>query len=84
MNFKLQTVARLQLPALKIDNLFDRYMKLEENRNTVSGEGSGLGLAVVKELVEGMNGTVKASLKSEQESEKSRGIEISMIFPRSQ
>ena len=74
----------LAIAGCQLDNLFDRYMKLEENRNTVSGEGSGLGLAVVKELVEGMNGTVKASLKSKQESEKSRGIEISMVFPRSQ
>ena len=61
--------------------VFDRFSKLEENRNPTFGEGSGLGLAVVKALVAGMNGTVKASLENNPDSEKSRGMKISIIFP---
>ena len=65
----------------RLTNVFDRFSKLEENRNPTFGEGSGLGLAVVKALVAGMNGTVKASLENNHDSEKSRGIKISIIFP---
>lgn len=67
----------------QITNLFDRFTKLEENRDSALGEGSGLGLAVVKALVEGMNGTVTASLKTDQDSGKRNGINIALCFPQS-
>ena len=67
----------------QINNLFDRFSKLEENRDSVLGEGSGLGLAVVKALVEGMNGTVTASLETNQDSGKRNGINIALCFPKS-
>lgn len=66
------------------DNLFDRFVKLEENRNPSRGEGSGLGLAVVKALVTGMNGTITARPKTNRGYETYSGINISMIFPTAQ
>ena len=43
--------------------LFDRFFMANRVR---SGEGTGIGLAVVKKLVELMNGKVKAELHGEQ------------------
>ena len=68
---------------LSTDNLFDRFVKLEENRNPERGEGSGLGLAVVKALVTGMNGTIAANTKNDRENNVNNAINFSMIFPTS-
>ena len=69
---------------LSTDNLFDRFVKLEENRNPERGEGSGLGLAVVKALVTGMNGTIAANTKNDRENDVNNAINFSMIFPTPQ
>ncbi len=73
----------LSLSEEKILSLFERFVRLEENRNPALGDGSGLGLALVQALVEGMNGTVSAGLEGDLESSQRRGIKISMSFPLS-
>ena len=70
-----------ELANIQTSNLFDRFAKLEENRNPLLGDGSGLGLAVVKGFVEGMNGTVTASLENNQLADGNQGLKISMFFP---
>ena len=46
----------------KIDKLFDKFSRLEEDRNTTT-EGTGLGLAITKKLVEMMNGKITVQSK---------------------
>lgn len=43
-----------------LDKLFDHLYRVDSSRNRQSG-GSGLGLAICKRIVEGHNGTIKAS-----------------------
>ena len=62
--------------------LFDRFTRLEEHRDPSQTDGVGLGLAVVKSLVEGMGGAVKAEFSSDQAGEKPSGLQISLMFPR--
>lgn len=38
--------------------MFDRFTRLEEHRDSSRGEGAGLGLSVVRSLMEGMGGDV--------------------------
>ena len=46
----------------KIDKLFDKFERLEEDRNTTT-EGTGLGLAITKKLVEMMHGKITVQSK---------------------
>ncbi|MFB9329978.1 sensor histidine kinase [Paenibacillus aurantiacus] len=58
-----------------VERLFDRYYR---GLNTESGaEGSGLGMAIAKELVQAMGGRIEAR------SEQGRGTVVSLIWDRS-
>lgn len=46
------------IPESEHDTIFDRFKKLEHLRTASKCDGAGLGLAVVKELMEGMQGRV--------------------------
>jgi signal transduction histidine kinase len=48
------------IPADHLDRIFDRFYRGDDARDRASG-GAGLGLAIVRELVEAMGGTVSAA-----------------------
>ncbi len=48
------------IPAKDLPNIFERFYRTDESRNRDSG-GFGLGLTIVKELVEAMGGSVEVS-----------------------
>ncbi|MCR5324463.1 MAG: response regulator [Lachnospiraceae bacterium] len=58
-----------------LDTLFDRFTRLDEQRNR-SIEGSGLGLSIVKSLVDEMHGTVSV------ESEYGKGSSFTVVIPQ--
>ncbi|MBO4415686.1 MAG: response regulator, partial [Lachnospiraceae bacterium] len=58
-----------------LDTLFDRFTRLDEQRNR-SIEGSGLGLSIVKSLVNEMHGTVSV------ESEYGKGSSFTVVIPQ--
>ena len=63
---------------IKLENiatLFDRFTRLDEQRNR-SIEGSGLGLSIVKRLVDEMHGTVSV------ESEYGKGSSFTVVIPQ--
>lgn len=62
------------IPKDKQDNLFQRFTRIDKSLAR-SCEGSGIGLSLVKSLVEIQNGTIKLS------SEESVGTEIIIKFP---
>jgi signal transduction histidine kinase/DNA-binding NarL/FixJ family response regulator/streptogramin lyase len=62
------------IPADKLPFIFDRFFQVDDSRIR-SFEGTGIGLALVKELVELMHGTVKA------ESHPNTGTVITVVFP---
>jgi signal transduction histidine kinase len=51
------------IPAEALPNIFDRFFRLDKGRGRREG-GNGLGLAIVRELIESMGGTV--GVRSEQ------------------
>tara|TARA_Y100000287_G_scaffold161429_1_gene140845 strand:+ start:177 stop:1412 length:1236 start_codon:yes stop_codon:yes gene_type:complete len=75
-----------QGPPLSINGdaslLFDRFTRLEEHRDPSRSDGVGLGLALVKSLVEGMGGVVKADFSSPNTEDQNCGLQISLFFPR--
>lgn len=64
------------IPKEKIDVIFDRFERFE-NKNAVIKEGSGIGLSIVKKLVDALGG------KIEIESEVNKGTTIRLIFKKS-
>ena len=73
-------------PGLQNDDqcvaVFDRFTRIEEHRNADIADGGGLGLPLVKSLMEGMGGL--ASCSSPQSPAKSgrHGLVVSLRFPR--
>jgi CheY-like chemotaxis protein/methylphosphotriester-DNA--protein-cysteine methyltransferase len=61
------------IPEDKLPFIFDRFFQVDDSRTRLY-EGTGIGLALVKELIELMNGTVKA------ESRQNAGTIITVIF----
>lgn len=59
------------VPEEKLPYVFDEFYRADESRNR--REGNGLGLYIVKYLVQAMNGSVHAS--------KENGFTVSMTFP---
>jgi signal transduction histidine kinase len=47
------------IPAEDIDHVFERFYRVEKSRDRARG-GAGIGLAIVKQLVEGIGGRVGA------------------------
>ena len=61
------------IPPEMLEHVFDQFFRIDSSRNSESG-GSGLGLAVTKEIVELHDGTI--SCRSENEK-----IEFEIIIP---
>ncbi|HZE85110.1 MAG TPA: ATP-binding protein, partial [Puia sp.] len=62
------------IPADKLPFIFDRFFQADDSRSR-SYEGTGIGLALVKELTDLMQGTVTA------ESRPDAGTSVTLIFP---
>lgn len=52
-----------EVTSIDMDQVFDRFYKADQAR---SNSSTGLGLAITKELVEMMNGTIKATLEDRE------------------
>ncbi|WP_228103441.1 sensor histidine kinase [Terrisporobacter mayombei] len=63
------------IPEEKLDKLFNRFERFDNN-NLVHEEGTGLGLNIVKQMVDALNGEIKAISKINQ------GTTISVIFDK--
>ena len=64
------------IPKEKIDRIFDRFERIQNN-NAVIKEGSGIGLSIVKQLVNALNGDI------EMESELNQGTTVRLTFKKS-
>lgn len=62
------------IPAKDIDNIFERFYRADESRNRKTG-GSGIGLSIVKEIIEAHDGTIKV------ESEKNKETKFIITLP---
>lgn len=54
-----------EIPAEDVPHLFERFYRVEKSRAAASG-GAGIGLAIVRELVEALEGTVGAASRDGQ------------------
>ncbi len=61
--------------------VFESFRRLEEHRNAVSTEGSGLGLALVKSLIRGMGGTVECYSPMSDPHSDTRGLVVIFKLP---
>ena len=88
----VQTVSQILLqfiddgPGINNDDhcvaVFERFNRIEEHRNADMTDGSGLGLSLVKSLMEGMGGSVSCSSAKEQIGVGRRGLVVTLYFPR--
>ena len=62
--------------------VFERFSRIEEHRNAGMTDGSGLGLSLVKSLMEGMGGSVSCSSAKEQIGVGRQGLVVTLYFPR--
>ena len=53
-----------KIPQKKLDTLFDKFVRLDDNM-TRTTRGTGLGLFIVKGLIEAMNGSIRLSSDDE-------------------
>ena len=88
----VQTVSQILLqfiddgPGINNDDhcvaVFERFSRIEEHRNADMTDGSGLGLPLVKSLMEGMGGSVSCSSAKEQIGVGLQGLVVTLYFPR--
>ena len=88
----VQTVSQILLqfiddgPGINNDDhcvaVFERFSRIEEHRNADMTDGSGLGLPLVKSLMEGMGGSVSCSSAREQIGVGRQGLVVTLYFPR--
>lgn len=64
------------IPKDRINTIFDRFERME-NKNAVIKEGSGIGLSIVKKLVDALDGEINI------ESEVDKGTTVRLIFKKS-
>jgi len=68
------------IPKEKLDTVFDRFSKTEESKSKLYS-GTGLGLSLVKGLVELMDGTVTIKTKTKEDSpSEASGTTFNVIF----
>ncbi|MDG1060265.1 MAG: HAMP domain-containing sensor histidine kinase [Synechococcus sp. cluster3_bin.96] len=88
----VQTVSQILLhfiddgPGINNDDhcvaVFERFSRIEEHRNADMTDGSGLGLSLVKSLMEGMGGSASCSSAREQIGVGRQGLVVTLYFPR--
>ena len=83
----LDLIVSDQGPALTLNDdaslLFERFTRLEEHRDPSRSDGVGLGLALVKSLVEGMGGTVTGGCNIEATDNEPHGLQVCIRFQHS-
>ena len=62
--------------------VFERFTRIEEHRNTDMTDGGGLGLPLVKSLMEGMGGSAICSSSQSCASSDHQGLVVTLRFPR--
>ena len=62
--------------------VFDRFARIEEHRNAEMTDGGGLGLSLVKSLMEGMGGSASCSSPQSSASSDRLGLVVTLRFPR--
>ena len=87
----VQTVSQILLqfiddgPGINNDDcvaVFERFSRIDEHRNADITDGSGLGLSLVKSLMEGMGGSASCSSAKEQIGIGRQGLVVTLCFPR--
>ena len=73
LNIKVRDTG-IGIPADKLPNIFDLFYKVD-NESAIKTEGTGIGLALTKELITLLNGKINV------ESELSKGTEVTIILP---
>ena len=73
LNIKVRDTG-IGIPADKLPNIFDRFYKVD-NDSAIKAEGTGIGLALLKELVTLLEGKIYV------ESELSKGTEVTITLP---
>jgi len=73
LNIKVRDTG-IGIPADKLPNIFDRFYKVDDD-SSIKAEGTGIGLALLKELVTLLKGKIKV------ESEVSKGTEVTIVLP---
>ena len=66
----------------QIATIFNRFQRLEQHRKAHRAEGGGLGLALAKELMEGMGGTLQLASPQHQSERPCQGTQFSIGFQK--
>ena len=62
--------------------VFDRFTRIEDHRNVDMTDGGGLGLPLVKSLMEGMGGSASCSSPQSPVNSGRNGLVVTLRFPR--
>ena len=62
--------------------VFDRFTRIEDHRNVDMTDGGGLGLPLVKSLMEGMGGSASCSSPQSSANSGRHGLVVTLRFPR--